>query len=222
MSFRNFFIFDTETTGLLPKLPEGGCEIIQFSARALNGWDLSPHHAGIFNIWIKPLRPDLAEPGAIQKVGEANFKRAIEEGIEPKVAFAKIYEWILSVNDSKKDWEKPYACGHNIINFDIPALKHWLLQYKFLKSPWSDDTPWFCPIDTMVSSILLFESDPNIRSFALNPMLEILNLKRKSEIHEAEEDVELNEQLFIRQLKFLRNCKTKMRIKSTNDDKSHL
>lgn len=209
---RNFIVFDTETTGLDPL---SGHEIVQLSAIAINAWNLEIHHAGTFNALIKPQNPEVAEAKAIDVIGDV-WTKANEEGLHPKVVFEEFVKWVESVNDNNNWYSRPMMVAHNL-DFDIKFINYWFNKYKILSTndKGEIDTPWSkIGIDTMTIFFSMFESDASITDIKLDTILEKLGLARKSADHNALEDVELLSQAFVRSLKFLRECRKRMRVKS--------
>jgi DNA polymerase III alpha subunit (gram-positive type) len=204
---RNIIVADCETTGLNP---EKGCEIVQLSARAINAWNLEDHHAGCFNIILKPQRPDLAEDGALKVIGPKLWDEAQTNGIDPKVGLQQFMSWCEKVNDGKSAYSKPMICGHNI-GFDLTFLNYWMIQYGLIKN--RDDVPWnYAPLDTMTVCFLLFEADPMVENMKLDTFLKQIGIARSGQFHDSMEDVNLTTQALVRSMKFFRECRKRMRV----------
>jgi len=209
---RNFIIVDTETTGLDPTQ---GHEIVQLSAKAINAWDLTEHHAGTFNAYIKPQNPELASPEAIEKIGDV-WTKATQEGLQPKVVFEEFVKWVESVNDNNNWYSRPTLVAHNM-SFDMKFIEYWFQHYKVLtlNDKGELDIPWSrITLDTVNILFSIFESDASVSDMKLDTFLEKMGLTRKSDTHDALEDVELLSQIFVRSLKFLRECRKRMRVKT--------
>lgn len=209
---RNFIVFDTETTGLDPR---EGHEIVQLSAIAINSWDLEPHPIKPFNAFIKPQFPDKASQGALDVIGPI-FDTAVNKGLEPKVVFNKFLEWVGKVNDSGEWISKPIRVGQNV-KFDINMTDYWFKHYKVIKTTKSgkDNAPWsYITLDTHDIAFSLFESDPTMNRFNLDALCEKFGLKRKGDYHDAMEDVELTSEIFVRMMRFLRQCKKRARFQN--------
>lgn len=203
---RNFVVTDTETTGLDPKVNE----VVEIAAEALNSWDLEPHHAGKFHIYIKPQRPEVAQADAIKLIGDV-WGKAQTEGVHPKVAWQKYAEWVNSVNDEKNVFNRPFMVGHNV-PFDKAFIEESMLANKIVKD--SSEFPWhFNTIDTMTFYFGLFESDPNVKNFRLDSLLRSLGIARKTGNHNAAEDVELTTIAFKRMMLFFREARKRMAVR---------
>jgi DNA polymerase III alpha subunit (gram-positive type) len=210
MITRNLIVEDTETSGLDY---EAGHEVVQICAKAFNHWDFAPHHAGTFHAFIKPQTPELAQAKAISIIGQENWTKACDEGLEPKVAWQQYYDWAASVNDTKKMKDKPLKFAHNK-DFDQGFICHSLKKYKIVsKGDFGYDWPWGFSFDTMQVGHFLFGSNPDVFDLTLNTMLGQLGMTRADgKIHTAEEDVQLLSDWLIRCFKFARECNKRMRI----------
>jgi DNA polymerase III alpha subunit (gram-positive type) len=206
---RNIFIFDLETSGLRP---EEGAEIVQIACYAMQYWNFEPHHAGTFEIVLKPNHPEKASQAALDVIGLDLWNRALKEGIDQKTGLARCLEWIRNLNDSKKDFNKPLMAGHNVI-FDYNFLAYWLKHYKLIthtgEAPYQEKI-----IDTWTLSWLLFENDSGVTNISLDNMLGLINVQRKGQLHDAVEDVTLNGELLKRYMKFYRECRKRLEIKA--------
>lgn len=202
---RHIVILDTETTGLRPDHNE----MTQISAMALNSWDLSPHHAGKFNVWLKPQFPDRAEAGAL-RVARRAWDTANAEGVHPKMALEKLLAWLRSVNDEKHVGGRPYLVGHNV-QFDIDFLNYWMMYYKIVETkkglPWANTT-----INTAVLAMVLFEGDPEVRDLTLDSVAARFGIPRTGIDHDAREDVDITAQIFTRSMKFFRYAAPRFKI----------
>lgn len=202
-------MWDSETSGVIP----GHHEVVQISARAINYYDFSDHHAGKFSVLIKPRYPERASPGALKVIGPI-WDKAMAEGISYEVAWTKFYQWIESVNHTGKAFTKPLQCAFNV-GFDSAfaeeAFKE--LNLATFDKEWGWQYPWSFRFDLMMLFYSLFESDPEITDMKLNTAIAKLGLQRaKADIHDADEDVALSVELLRRTMKFLRSAKKKMRI----------
>lgn len=203
MNNRNIISCDTETTGLDPLVHE----VTELAAIALNGWDYQPHHAGKFHVFIRPQKPEIASAKAIQ-VAKESYEKAMDIGVEPKVAYRHYMEWVDSVNDKQKESTKPMLCGHNVL-YDYNMITENAKRLKLIKT--EKDIPWdYHTIDTWAIMFFLFESDPTVNRFNLDTFLEKLGLARTGKTHGAMEDVELTTQIFQRCMAFFRKASKKM------------
>lgn len=206
MQIRNYIVCDCETTGLDVDL---GHEITELSAIALNAHDFEPHHAGKFQVFIKPKNLDIISAGAI-KVAKESYERAMVDGVDAKVAMRHYIEYVNKVNDKQLDSTRPYMVGHNH-PFDAKFINVTSRKCNLLKS--DKDAPWhYHGIDTLQMMITLFESDPTVNRWNLDTLLAKLNMKRSGTTHGAMEDVELTAEAFRRMMRFCRTASKKMKI----------
>ncbi len=207
---RNYFVYDTETSGLDP---EQGHEIVQIAARALNGWNFDDHHAGKFHILIKPQNPEKADPKALEVIGPL-WDKALKQGVEPSVAYQSLFNWIVKTNDSGKVFTKSVLVGHNA-DYDDMMTTYFFKKYKLVKN--RDDKPWFKIFDSWQTMMELWESDPNVNKFNLDAYLALLGIQRSGNHHDAMEDVDLLTEAFRRTMKFMRRCNKSLRIATTTE-----
>lgn len=212
MKYRNYLIVDTETTGLDP---ESGAEIVQLVAKAINGNDLSDHHSKTLSLLIQPQFPEKAEKRAVEIIGQDLFDNACKNGLHPKVALAKFFEFANSLNFKGKFY-KPVFVAHNA-RFDFKMIYHWAKHYKLAKEE-SDVPVDHRLFDTVVLFMSLFENDPKVNTFNLDSWLNRLGMTRASKKHDALEDVMLLSSMFVRSMKFLRLCHSNMRIGVNNNE----
>lgn len=214
MNKGNFIVFDIETSGRNPK---AGHEIVKLTASAVNCWNLADHEAGTFDILLKPNNIEAASDKALQVIGNL-WQSAQDEGIDPKVGLKEFLNWVDSVNDEQKWISRPILVGHNVVKFDVPFLVHWLQEYKLIDEPEEEggdlNLPWhILQLDTWPLMFSLFESDPTMISYNLDSCLSKIGLERKTDKHDSTEDVRLNKELFVRYMKFLRECRKRVRTK---------
>lgn len=210
MNSRNYIVLDIETTGLDPNK----CDIVQISAKAISGNNLGDHHAGHKTWLIKPTDPSTAEDGAIRVIGKALFDNACADGLELKVALADIIKWVNSVNDTGKTSGAPYFVGHNA-KFDwdwlrTTMVRHKICSYDDLQKKWPFHVNF---IDTATLMFALFESSPTVDRYNLDTLLSILGLSRKTQNHDATEDVDLTAQAFVRMMRCFRQVHKRLVIK---------
>jgi len=195
---KNFIVFDIETSGLDPNK---GAEIIQISAKALKYSDYLPLENGEFNCILKPQKPEKAELDAIKVIGEDLWQKAKDEGLHPKVALRKFLEFLDSCNPTKKFWTAPVLVGFNIINFDIPFLKHQLLEYKVLSK--DEEVPWSnLQIDMFPIMFSIFGRD-GLKNNKLDTYAGLIGLERAQASHNAIEDVNITVEMFQRYMNFM-------------------
>lgn len=208
----NFIVYDIETSGLKP---EDGAEVVQIAAQALNFWDLEPHHAGQFQIILKPNQPDKASPEAIKVIGKDLWERALSEGVDQKVGLERFVKFVENVNDGGSTYTRPIRVGHNIRSFDNPFIEYWMEFYGILKrnSRGDLDGPWhiWCD-DTMDMYRWLFSHIPAVPNYKMDTCAEILKISRSTENHDAAEDVSINTELFVRASKFIREMTRRMKV----------
>lgn len=208
MNYKHYLVIDTETTGLDP---EKGHEITQLSAMAIDAASLKPHSAGKFNVFIRPQRPELAEEGAL-KVAKGSYDKAMAEGIHPKVAAEKFVEFAERVNPNGKTFFKPIFTGWNV-PFDWKFVNHLLFEHNVCTT--EGERPFhYSSVDVMTMYFALLESDPDTSDFRMDTVLKRFGIVRKSDSHDAMEDVELCADLLRRGLHFYRRCRKSMQIVS--------
>lgn len=208
----NFLVYDIETSGLRP---EEGAEIIQIAAIPINFWDLEEHHAGRFEIILKPNNPDKATPEAIKVIGKDLWEKALDSGIDQKVGLENFTKYVQKVNDGQSTWTRPIRVGHNIKKFDNPFVDFWMDKYGILKrNDYNElEGPWhFWSDDTMDLYRWLFAHIPSVENYKLDTCASILKIQRTSETHDAMEDVEITSQLFVRATKFIREMTRRMKV----------
>ncbi len=214
MKHRHYVITDLETTGLDPL---AGAEIVEIAAVAVNGTDLNDHHAGPFHVLIKPQRPELAHPDALAVIGPELWERAQKEGLERKVALRQYYKYVDSLNYTGR-YYKPEFVAHNA-PFDHGFLLHYMLEDKVIKT--KDDLPYGRNLfDTITMFKCLFENDPAVNNFTLDSWLKRLGMRRDTKNHSAIEDTKLLAQVFVRQMRFFRNCHAQMKIAGVDTAKT--
>lgn len=212
---KNFVVFDLETSGLDPK---DGAEIVQISAVALKYSDYSEIENGRFDILIKPQKPEKASPDAIKVIGEDLWNRAKSDGLHPKVGIRKFKEFLDSVNQTKKFWTSPVLVGFNIVNFDIPFLKHQMLEYKIISE--KDDLPWSnMQIDMFPLMFCIFGRD-GLKNNKMDTYAEIIGLKRATANHDAAEDVDITKKMFQRYMNFM-NFKIRPKISAQKETQAN-
>lgn len=209
MQDRNYVVLDCETTGLDP---EQSCEIVQISVKGINGNDLADHYQKQLTLILKPQHPEKAQPKALQVIGQDLWLKAQNEGLEPRVALRKIFEYVEGLNTKKGKWTKPIMVAHNA-KFDHKFVSYWAQHYKLIKS--EDDLPYdFRILDTVGMFMMLYENDPSVKTYNLDSWLGKLNMARASGTHGADEDVKLLSQAFVRTLKLLRRVRANMTVSS--------
>lgn len=204
---RNFLVIDIETSGL--DFEEN--EIVQLSGKALNAANFDDHHGGEFNVFIKPQRPEKASKEALAVIGPV-WDKALKDGIDAKVALTKFVEWVESCNDTKNVYGKPLLAGHNIIGFDCPFIEHSCHRLGVFKSKDQNNFPWSWKFDTLITSIAMFDVNPNVNSYSLDSMCNLLGIKRTSQYHDAMEDVKLEVELLRRSMLFFRKAQKRLMI----------
>lgn len=203
MITRNIIVFDTETTGLDP---DSGAEIVQLAATTIDYRDLSKHHIGNFNMYIKPERPEKASKGALDVIGDV-WRKACDSGVDKKFALQKFAEYVESANPKKSSGNsRPILLAHNL-PFDMKFLNYELKEKKLptFKS-------YHNGLDSITLFYFLFESQPDFDRLSLDSVLESMGEKRKFGYHDALEDVELLSNAIIRSMRFLRECSKRMKI----------
>lgn len=208
----NFVVYDIETSGFEP---EKGAEVVQIAAIPINFWDLEMHHAGPFQIILKPNNPEKASPEAIKVIGKDLWEKALNEGIDQKVGLTKFCSYIDQINDGGSIWTRPIRVGHNIRRFDNPFIEFWMEHYGILKKNDRNEIegPWhFWSDDTMDIYRLLFAHNGSVQNYKLDTCASILNISRTNETHDAMEDVQINTELFVRALKFIREMTRRMKV----------
>jgi DNA polymerase III alpha subunit (gram-positive type) len=199
-------VCDVETTGLDV---ESGHEITELAAIALNAHDFEPHHAGRFQVFIKPKNLEIVSAGAV-KVAKESYEKAMTDGVDAKVAMRHFMEFCNKVNDKQLDSTRPYLAGHNC-PFDYKFINVTTKRCNLIKS--DKDAPWhYHFIDTLPMMFCLFESDPTVNRWNLDTLLGKLNMRRSGTTHGAMEDVELTAEALRRMLKFFRTASKKMKI----------
>ncbi len=209
---RNFIVFDIETSGLDPKK---GAEIVQISAVALKYSDYSELENGSFNVLVKPQKVETASKDAIAVIGESLWEQAKTDGLHPKVALRKFKEFLDSVNPTKKFWTSPILVGFNIVNFDIPFVKHQMLEYRIIND--EEDLPWSnMQLDLSPLMFSIFGRD-GLKNNKLDTYASIIGLSRTGETHDAAEDVDITKQMFQRYMKFM-SFKIRPKINARKED----
>lgn len=208
---RNLIVFDTETTGLSPYL---GCEVVEIAACGINYANLDDHHEGVFHCYIKPQRPEKAQQGALNVIGET-WDKALKEGLPPQIAWKNFIEWARKIDHSngKKKTCAPIAFAHNI-EFDRRFTEFHCHEYNvlpvgqqgYIEYPWSW---WF---DAMTLDFALFSGDPQVDKLTLDATAARLGMERKTDKHTAIEDIQILKNKIVRQLKFFRECNKRMKI----------
>lgn len=207
MNRRNFIVFDVETSGTDP---DKNHEIVQLAATAINCHDLSPHYAGEFHLVLKPNYPECASPDALKIIGDELWQKALTKGIDQKLGLGSFLDYIRRVGTSKYD--NPILVAHNR-QFDIKMLEKWCLRYNLIKDLELSSIPWnFMPFCTMQAMFALWENDPDVANYKLDTFLSLLGRKRSGNTHDALEDVRETAHCFVRYLRFMRHCRSKMTV----------
>ena len=201
---KNFIVFDIETSGLNPK----NSEIVQIAATALKYSDYTEIENGKFTILIKPQKPNEASKEALAVIGDSLWNAANKDGLHPKVAMRKFKEYIDSMNPTKKFWTAPILVGFNIINFDIPFIRHHMAEHKLLDL--DEDSPWSnIQIDMMPLMFSIFGRD-GLKNNKMDTYAELMGLSRATSNHDASEDVEITKKMFQRYMKFMVKIRPKI------------
>ena len=204
----NYIVIDTETTGLDVEL---GHEIIQISAKVIDGASLGDHHAGHKQWLIKPQTPELADPGALKVVGPL-FEKAKAEGLEPLAVYRDLIRFCESANPTGGKYDKPIFVAYNAL-FDWNFIRGSLRKYKLMNS--SDEWPFsYAPFDVRQSFQELFHNDRAIKNHKLDTALSVFGLERvtANNHHDAHEDVALTAELFVKFMKLFRQVRGKLQI----------
>jgi DNA polymerase III epsilon subunit-like protein len=111
---------DTETTGTDPEKHE----VWQWSIVPLNA-DMEPIDP-VFDCYIKPERPEDADPAAL-RVNGSGYKKALLHGLTKEAALRYFEEWVKRLNlPYEKNGvvrKRMIPLGHNYIAFDKPFLE---------------------------------------------------------------------------------------------------
>lgn len=110
--------FDTETTGLNPKVNE----IIQFSAILEKNQKI----LGVINLMIQPTKLDAIDPEALKVIGKT--VEELKSGVAPCVALHEIQEFLGSQVDKYDKKDKVYPAGHNV-QFDLDFFQNFWKQH---------------------------------------------------------------------------------------------
>ena len=114
------------------------------------------------------------------------------------------------MNPTKKFWTAPVLVGFNIINFDIPFVKHQMMEYKILDK--GSDPPWSnMQIDMFPLMFCVFGRD-NLKNNKLDTYANLIGLQRATATHDAKEDVNITAEMFQRYMNFM-NFKIRPKIK---------
>lgn len=206
---KNFIVFDIETSGLNPN----NAEIVQIAATALKYSDYSEIENGKFSMLIKPQKPNEASKEAIAVIGDHLWNSANNEGLHPKVALRKFKEYIDSMNPTKKFWTAPILVGFNIVNFDIPFIKHHMAEQKILSL--DDDAPWSnIQIDMLPLMFSIFGRD-GLKNNKMDTYAELMGMSRATGTHDASEDVDITKKMFQRYMKFMVKIRSKINTSQT-------
>jgi DNA polymerase III epsilon subunit-like protein len=136
-------VFDFETGGINPY----ECEITQIGALVLDPATLELVEGAAFNSEVRPLRPELLQQGALDKTRKT--REALAEAPMPGEVWARFTAWCrqFCVDGKATDMKLPFACGHNILKFDLIIARRYCEMYGPMK-PQKDGTSYptlFCP-----------------------------------------------------------------------------
>ena len=159
---KDFYIFDTETTGLNPK----SCDIIEFSAIRVHEVQDGFRETGALDIFINPGVPVPEEVTTLTGI----TTETVQNGLFPANAVQKIAEF----------WgEAPFVAGYNSISFDQPFLE--MLYHK------SGTGRTFTPRAHL--DILKMARDKSVAPYKLQEQARIAGTADKYRFHRSIEDV---------------------------------
>jgi DNA polymerase III epsilon subunit-like protein len=198
---RHFVIYDLETQNSNPNCPK--TEIVQIAAVTARYQDYELHpDIEPFEIILKPEKPENAHPDAIKVIGQDLWDRALSEGVSPKVGLRKFKEYLNRSNISGKYWDAPILTGFNTLRYDDPLLLNSMVRHKVIKG--HDDCPWaYMGYDLMPMLHSIFGRDTGMQNHKLDTYLDMFDLSRKGNTHDAVEDVMLTYELFKRYMRFM-------------------
>lgn len=207
---RHFLVFDIETDGLDPDKHE----IVQLAAKAIT-YDFEPHEAGEFHIILKPLNPELAEPKAIEIIGQELWAKAQNEGEHPKVGLRKFKEFCDRLNYKKAYYTAPILVGFNNTAFDNIRLETAILKHGVVKN--RDSLPWaYTSKDVLSQMTDLFGRD-NLPNHKLDTFANLLGMSRSTSLHDALEDVKITSDIFCRYMKYMCKIRNKLKIENNSE-----
>lgn len=210
-SFKQYLIFDFETTGINPY----GCQLTQIAAIVLHGKKLTPLPGGVFNIEV---RPEFDDEKAIAsgfdpveaKALEVTRKtrEQLEKAVSPKVAWKKFADFVNKFNMKGSPYYAPVPVGFNINNFDLPILQ----RYCRLYGPCEEKTNrqklvhQIYKVDVMDLLFHWFEDEESVKKTNMDYLRDYFGFpdKSKENAHDALYDVIDTANLFIEFMKYHR------------------
>lgn len=199
-------VFDLETLGLDWR----SHDISQIAAIVLDPRTLDPLPNAEFVSYIKPLRPENADPGALRVTGLT--LEMLSEAPSLDVVWSNFTEFINKYNFKKTKFSAPIPCGYNILSFDFKFLMPIMKKY----GQWDDVRDeqklfGWPPIDVMHLIWGWTESLGDLKSISMDALRQYFGIEEMG--HDALVDVRTTARILKRFLAFQRSLAGKHKFK---------
>lgn len=158
-------IFDLETTGLDYRKHD----ISQIGALVLDPRTLEPIPNGEFVSYVKPERPENADPGAL-RVTNLSLDFLMKQK-DISVVWHEFANFVNSFNYRKSKFSAPIPAGYNILNFDFKFINPLMKRYgQWDESKDEQKLFGWPPLDCMHMMWTWMESNPNLKSISMDSL----------------------------------------------------
>lgn len=222
MNYRDFIVFDFETTSKYPDTTQP----VQIAAVVVHGRKLEIKPNSEFQSLIKPvfdekkcekLKIDPLEPGAVAIHGKT--EEILKKAPSLKSVWSNFTDYVNEYNFKKSSWYAPIAVGHNIRGFDLPIVHRICCQEPWGYGPKDKEgrrQSLFNPInivDTMDMMFSCFENNKEVNSLSNDNLVRGYMGYSKGQAHDAMSDVMMSAELFCRTQKMFRGFVAKKKFK---------
>ena len=206
MNFRNFIVFDFETTSQYPDTTQP----VQIAAVAVNR-ELNIIPNSEFQSLIQPIFDekecekagvDPLQDGAVAVHGKT--EEILKTAMSLKSVWSNFTDYVNEYNFKKTPWYAPIAVGHNIRGFDMPIVHRICCEEPWGYGPKDKHgrrQSLFNPInivDTMDMMFSCFENNKEVNSLSNDNLVRGYMGYSKGQAHDAMSDVMMSAELFCR------------------------
>ncbi len=207
MNYKDFIVFDMETTGLRI----GYHEAIQIAAVVIDPRTLELRQGATFNSLMRPLHPERADAQAL-KINKRTLPE-LAAAPHPKLVWKEFTDFVSQYNPRKSKFTAPIPVGYNIAKFDLPIADLLCQQY----GPWDEkkNQPTLFSYHMLDVIQLIFtwaENNIDMNSLKLDTLCNYFGMPTDN-AHDALHDVLVTAKILIKYLKFNRHVMTKNKIK---------
>ena len=223
MNYRDYIIFDFETTSKYPSTTQP----VQIAAVAVHGRKLEIKEGSEFESLIKPvfdedeckkLGIDPLSDDAVAIHGKT--KALLETAPSTEAVWKNFTEYCKQFNFKGSSFTAPIPVGYNIKNFDLVIVDRLCCKnpYGFGPSGKNGGQDIFNPIhsiDMMDFMFSLFENNQEVTSLSADNLIRgYMGYEDKGQAHDAMSDVIMIAELFCRTMKMMRHTASKKNFKN--------